>query len=132
MASTIRVEIKDFISSATSEHIAFAMSRASGNSAEEFSAIILALDTPGGSLDSTLDIIASIRKSKVPVIGYVYPQGRSAWSASTIILIATDYAAMAPVTTIGSAQPVRGETAINDPKVINAVTEKAVSLAGLG
>jgi len=102
------VEIKDFISSATSEHIASAVSRASGNSAEEFSAIILALDTPGGSLDSILDIIASIQESEVPVIGYVYPQGRSAWSAGTIILIATDYAAMAPVTTIGSAQPVRG------------------------
>jgi membrane-bound serine protease (ClpP class) len=125
------VEIKDFISSATSEHIASAVSRASGNSSEVFSAIILALDTPGGSLDSTLDIIASIQESEVPVIGYVYPQGRSAWSAGTIILIATDYAAMAPVTTIGSAQPVRGETPINDTKVINAITEKAVSLAEL-
>jgi membrane-bound serine protease (ClpP class) len=125
------VEIKDFISSATSEHIASAVSRASGNSTEEFSAIILALDTPGGSLDSTLDIIASIQESEVPVIGYVYPQGRSAWSAGTIILIATDYAAMAPVTTIGSAQPVRGQAPINDTKVINAVTEKAVSLAEL-
>jgi membrane-bound serine protease (ClpP class) len=125
------VEIKDFISSATSEHIASAVSRASDNSTEEFSAIILVLDTPGGSLDSTLDIIASIQESDVPVIGYVYPQGRSAWSAGTIILIATDYAAMAPVTTIGSAQPVRGETPINDTKVINAVTEKAISLAEL-
>src|SRR5919108_2416949 len=125
------VEIKDFISSATSEHIASAVSRASGNSSEVFSAIILALDTPGGSLDSTLDIIASIQESEVPVIGYVYPQGRSAWSAGTIILIGTDYAAMAPFTTIGSAQPVRGETPVNDTKVINAVTEKAVSHARL-
>jgi membrane-bound serine protease (ClpP class) len=126
------VDIKDFISSATSEHVASAVERASSSNAEEeFSAIILALDTPGGALDATLDIIASIQESEVPVIGYVYPQGRSAWSAGTIILIGTDYAAMAPVTTIGSAQPVRGDTPVNDTKVINAVTEKAVSMAEL-
>lgn len=127
------VEIKDFISSATSEHVASAVERASSsdNAEGEFSAIILALDTPGGALDATLDIIASIQESEVPVIGYVYPQGRSAWSAGTIILIGTDYAAMAPATTIGSAQPVMGETPVNDTKVINAITEKAVSLAEL-
>jgi membrane-bound serine protease (ClpP class) len=126
------VNIKDIISSATSEHVASAVDRASsGSTGEEFSAVILALDTPGGSLDATLDIIAEIQGSEVPVMGYVYPQGRSAWSAGTIILIATDYASMAPFTTIGSAQPVRGDTSINDTKVVNAVTEKAVSLAEL-
>jgi membrane-bound serine protease (ClpP class) len=127
------VDIKDIISSATAEHVATAVERASSSNAEEeeFDAIILALDTPGGALDATLDIITSIQESEVPVIGYVYPQGRSAWSAGTIILIGTDYAAMAPFTTIGSAQPVMGDTPINDTKVINAVTEKAISLAEL-
>ncbi len=38
---------------------------------------------------------------------------------------------MAPVTTIGSAQPVQGTEPVNDTKVINAVAEKAVSLAEL-
>jgi membrane-bound serine protease (ClpP class) len=92
---------------------------------------MLALDTPGGSLDAIFDIIDSIQQSPVPVIGHVYPQGRSAWSAGTIILHATDYAAMAPVTTIGSAQPVKGTELVNDTKVVNAVAEKAVSLAEL-
>lgn len=124
------VEIKDFISYATAEDVSDAVGQAS--SAEEgYSAIILALDTPGGSVDATLDIIASIQRSEVPVIGYVYPQGKSAWSAGTIILIATDYAAMAPVTTIGSAQPVRGDVPVNDTKIINALEEKVVSLAEL-
>jgi membrane-bound serine protease (ClpP class) len=123
------VDVNDIISSATAEHVESAVERASAN--PEFSAIILALDTPGGALDATLDIITSIQESEVPVIGYVYPQGRSAWSAGTIILIGTDYAAMAPFTTIGSAQPVMGNTPVNDTKVINAVTEKAVSLAEL-
>ena len=129
------VDVKDFISSGTSEDISTALqstSPAAGSSSHTpFSAVVLALDTPGGSLDATFDIIDSIQQSPVPVIGYVYPQGKSAWSAGTIILLATDYAAMAPVTTIGSAQPVQGTEPVNDTKVINAVAEKAVSLAEL-
>lgn len=122
------VNVRDFISSATSEHVASAMERAS---AEDYSGVLIALDTPGGSVDATLKIIESIQASEVPVIGYVYPQGKSAWSAGTIILLGTDYAAMAPFTTIGSAQPVLGNMPINDTKTINAITEKVVTLAEL-
>ncbi len=129
------VDVKDFISSGTAEDISMAIQSTTlpgaGSSSPSFSAVILALDTPGGSLDATFDIIDAIQQSPVPVIGYVYPQGTSAWSAGTIILLATDYAAMAPVTTIGSAQPVQGTEPVNDTKVINAVAEKAVSLAEL-
>lgn len=128
------VDVKDFISSGTAEDITSALqstSPAPGTLSPPFSAVILALDTPGGSLDATFDIIEAIQQSPVPVIGYVYPPGKSAWSAGTIILLATDYAAMAPVTTIGSAQPVQGTEPVNDTKVINAVSEKAVSLAEL-
>jgi membrane-bound serine protease (ClpP class) len=129
------VDVKDFISSGTAEDISAAIQSTSpsaeSSSSSNFSAVILALDTPGGSLDATFDIIEAIQQSPVPVMGYVYPQGKSAWSAGTIILLATDYAAMAPVTTIGSAQPVQGTEPVNDTKVINAVAEKAVSLAEL-
>jgi membrane-bound serine protease (ClpP class) len=128
------VDVKDFISSGTAEDISTAIQSTSptaGSSQSSFSAVILALDTPGGSLDATFGIIDAIQQSPVPVIGYVYPQGRSAWSAGTIILLATDYAVMAPVTTIGSAQPVQGTEPVNDTKIINAVAEKAVSLAEL-
>jgi membrane-bound serine protease (ClpP class) len=38
---------------------------------------------------------------------------------------------MAPVTTMGSAQPVRRTEPVNDTKVVNVVAEKAVSLAEL-
>jgi membrane-bound serine protease (ClpP class) len=131
------VDVKDFISSGTAEDISAAIlstspsAGTSSSSSPTFSAVILALDTPGGSLDATFDIIDAIQQSPVPVIGYVYPQGKSAWSAGTIILLATDYAAMASVTTIGSAQPIQGTEPVNDTKVINAVAEKAVSLAEL-
>ncbi|WP_158385701.1 NfeD family protein [Candidatus Nitrososphaera evergladensis] len=133
------VDVKDIISSATADHISSAISRASDSreevddksSSSNFSAVIIALDTPGGSVDATFKIIESIQSSKVPVIGYVYPQGKSAWSAGTIILLATDYAAMAPFTTIGSAQPVAGGIPVNDTKIVNAITEKIVTLAQL-
>jgi membrane-bound serine protease (ClpP class) len=135
------VDVKDFISSATSENIATAIEQASSSSSsfsttttndqDYYSAIILALDTPGGSLDATLSILESMQKSPIPIITYVYPEGKSAWSAGTIILIAGDYAAMAPVTTIGSAQPVLGNQPVNDTKTINAVKEKVVSLSEL-
>lgn len=122
------VEIKDFISSATAEHMNSAVDTASR---DEYSAILMILDTPGGSLDATLEIIEHIQRSDVPVIGYVYPAGKSAWSAGTILLLASDYAAMAPFTTIGSAQPVLGTQPINDTKIINALVEKVVTFAEL-
>jgi membrane-bound serine protease (ClpP class) len=125
------VDIKGFISAATSENIADAVIHASSaidNNQSQYSAIILGLDTPGGSVDATLKIIETLQKSPIPIITYVYPQGKSAWSAGTIILLAGDYAAMAPVTTIGSAQPVLGSEPVNDTKIINAIKEKVVSL----
>lgn len=124
------VDVKGFISSATSENIADAIKQINSDSNHsQYSAIILVLDTPGGSLDATLNILEIIQKSPVPIITYVFPQGTSAWSAGTIILLAGDYAAMSPVTTIGSAQPVLGTTPVNDTKVINALKEKIVSVA---
>ncbi|MCX8191907.1 MAG: hypothetical protein N3F06_03780, partial [Nitrososphaerales archaeon] len=47
------------------------------------------------------------------------------------ILMATDLAAMAPYTTIGSSQPVMGTTPINDTKIINAYVKKIEVLAQL-
>jgi membrane-bound serine protease (ClpP class) len=93
---------------------------------EDYEALVITLNTPGGGLQETLNIIESIDASPVPVIGYVYPEGTKAWSAGTLILISTDIAAMAPFTVIGSAQPVQaspagGSEPINDSKIINAI-----------
>ena len=102
--------------------------RAALQEAEEggFQAVMLLLDTPGGGLTETYEILGQIEKTKLPVIGYVYPEGAVAWSAGTLILMGCDVAAMAPRCIIGSAQPVRlsplGESEpINDSKTINAI-----------
>ncbi|MBW6470896.1 MAG: nodulation protein NfeD [Methanosarcinaceae archaeon] len=97
--------------------------------AGNFEALIITLNTPGGGLDETFNIIESIDQSDIPVIGYVYPEGVKAWSAGTLILISTDIAAMAPHTIIGSAQPVEmsatGIEPIEDSKIVNAIVALA-------
>lgn len=78
------------------------------NSAQAMGArcLILQLDTPGGLLDSTKDIVQAFYKSSVPVVVYVAPAGATATSAGCFITMASDVAAMAPDTTIGAAHPV--------------------------
>jgi len=73
---------------------------------EGAAAILVELDTPGGLLASTKDIIQAILNAKVPVIVYVAPRGAWAASAGTFITMAGHVAAMAPGTSIGAAHPV--------------------------
>jgi membrane-bound serine protease (ClpP class) len=69
-------------------------------------ACIIELDTPGGLLDSTEEIVQTIMNADVPVIVYVTPRGAWAASAGTFITLSAHIAAMAPGTTIGAAHPV--------------------------
>lgn len=69
-------------------------------------AVVLRINTPGGLLDSTNEIVQEILASAVPVIAYVYPSGGHAASAGFIILVSADVAAMAPGTNTGAAHPV--------------------------
>jgi membrane-bound serine protease (ClpP class) len=69
-------------------------------------AVILVLDTPGGNVSVTLEIIQKIRTSDVPVIVFVGPRGAKAASAGLLITLAGHAAAMAPDTAIGASSPV--------------------------
>ncbi len=121
--TVLTVDMKGTINPASDDIVLAALERAE---AEDARALLLLLDTPGGGLAETTEILRLIDESEIPVIGYVHPEGSVAWSAGTIILMGSDIAAMAPHTIIGSAQPVQfsptGSTVpVNDSKTINAI-----------
>ena len=66
-------------------------------------ALVIELDTPGGLLDTTRNIVQDISESEIPVIVWVTPEGAHAASAGTFITIAGHVAAMSPGTNIGAA-----------------------------
>lgn len=78
------------------------------NHAEEqnVAACIIELDTPGGLLDSTDEVVTTIMNAEVPIVVYVSPKGAWAASAGTFITLSGHIAAMTPGTTIGAAHPV--------------------------
>ena len=84
------------------DHIAGAIRRAESDGA---AAVIIQLDTPGGSGAAMQRIIESLN-SKVPTIVWVGPRGAKAASAGTFITLAANLAYMAPQTNIGAASPV--------------------------
>jgi membrane-bound serine protease (ClpP class) len=73
---------------------------------ENAEALIIRLNTPGGLVETTRDIVESIMESRVPVIVYVGPGGARAGSAGVFITLSGNIAAMAPGTNIGAAHPV--------------------------
>jgi membrane-bound serine protease (ClpP class) len=68
--------------------------------------VIVELNTPGGLLQATRDIVTEFLNTKVPIIVYVSPAGSRAASAGVFITLAAHVAVMAPGTNIGAAHPV--------------------------
>jgi len=97
------IRINGAIGPATANYVARAIDAAA---AQRDQCLIIELDTPGGLLESTKDIVQTFYASKVPVVVYVSPSGASAGSAGVFITLAADIAAMAPNTVIGAAHPV--------------------------
>ncbi len=72
-------------------------------------ALVLELDTPGGSLESTREMYSAMLAAKTPIVVWVAPNGARAASAGFFLLQAADVAVMAPGTNTGAAHPVGGQ-----------------------
>jgi membrane-bound serine protease (ClpP class) len=97
------IKIDGAIGPATANYIARALDVAA---AQGDKCLIIQLDTPGGLLQSTKEIVETFYYAKIPTVVYVAPSGASAASAGVFITLAANVAAMAPNTTIGAAHPV--------------------------
>lgn len=95
--------IDGVIAPTSADFLSRGIETASGNRAQF---LIVRLDTPGGLLASTRDMVEEILTSQIPVVVFVSPQGAQAASAGTFIVAAAHVAAMAPTTNIGAASPV--------------------------
>ncbi len=105
--STIMVmEIDGTIAPASLQYLDRAVQVAERNNAE---ALILQLNTPGGSVDAMNDMVQVMRASDVPIIVYISPRGAMAGSAGTLITLAGHASAMAPETIIGAASPINSD-----------------------
>ena len=99
----LAVEFENDINPVTADYLTGAIDKAED---EDYDAVVILMDTPGG-LDSAMrDIIKKELDSTVPVVVYVSPQGSRAASAGVFITMAADVAAMAPNTNIGSSTPI--------------------------
>ncbi len=116
-------KIEGVIDPATEEFIDNVITQAENT----HSMVILLLNTPGGLLDSAMNIVIRIDNSQVPVVGFVVDKW--AESAGTLILVTTHVAAMQPGTIIGSVQPIQYDPTrgtyqpINESKIINPLLE---------
>lgn len=109
------IRVNGAISPATAGYIGRAVDLAAER---QDTCLIIQLDTPGGLLESTKEIVQKLYSSKVPTVVYVAPSGANAASAGCFITLAADVAAMAPHTSIGAAHPVEmsggGEQKLDD------------------
>ena len=102
-AEVLKIVVNDTIQPITEEYISRAIDEAQRRNDL---AVLIEINTPGGLVQSTREIINKITNSSVPVILYVTPTGSRAGSAGIFILEAADVAAMAPGTNAGAAHPV--------------------------
>lgn len=73
--------------------------------AADASALIIDMDTYGGSLKAAVEMLGALMKSTIPTLTYV---NTNAGSAGALIALSTKRVYMAPVSAIGAAAPISG------------------------
>ena len=122
------IEIDAPITPVVAEYIIKSIDRAAKANAE---ALIIQLNTPGGLVDSTQQIVMKMMASEVPIVVYVAPSGGRAASAGVFITLAANIAAMAPTTHIGAAHPVQMQGKMDETMEKKAVNDLAAMMRGI-
>ncbi|MDT8396050.1 MAG: nodulation protein NfeD, partial [bacterium] len=99
----VQITVDGPISPVSADYIEKQLAAAVGEGA---GLLVLRLDTPGGLMTSTRQIVKALFAAEIPVAVYVAPPGARAASAGVFITMAAHVAAMAPGTNIGAAHPV--------------------------
>jgi len=119
------VELDGTITLVTERFISRALDEAEDAGAE---LVVIRIDTPGGMLDATRDIVTKLLAAEIPVVSYVAPDGARAASAGTFVTAAAGLAAMAPTTNIGAAAVITGEGEDLPETLGKKVTEDTAAL----
>src|SRR5258708_32802269 len=122
-AEVLKIVVKDTIQPISEGYIARAIDEAHRRNDQ---ALLIEINTPGGLVSSTREIIEKISASSVPVIVYVTPTGGHAGSAGIFILESADVTAMAHGTAAGAAHPVTliGPGQVKPDEEVNRKIEK--------
>jgi membrane-bound serine protease (ClpP class) len=121
--TVVSITVDATINPATAEFIHDAIAKAKKEKAE---CLIIHLNTPGGLLKSTRNIVGNILESAVPVVVYISPAGADAGSAGVFITLSANIAAMTPGTNIGAAHPVGMQTT-TDTVMYGKITNDAAA-----
>lgn len=108
----LRCELQGAVGAGSSEYLRACVREAETREAD---ALLVRLDTPGGALESTREIVGAFLTSPVPVLLWVGPSGARAGSAGVFLTLSAHVAGMAPGTNIGAAHPVSGPSG-QDPE----------------
>ena len=122
------IKIDAPITPVVAEYIIKSIDKASDRKAE---ALIIQLNTPGGLLESTTDIVMRMIASEVPIVVYVAPSGGRAASAGVFITMAANLAVMAPTTHIGAASPIQLEGKMDETMQRKAMNDTAAWARGI-
>jgi len=131
-ASAYVINVNSDIDQGTADTISRGLQLAESTQAQ---AVVIQLNTNGGLLGSTEDIVDAMTAAEnagITVVVYVGPQGARAFSAGAFIAMASNYIAMDNGTVIGSSTPVLGSV---DPseraKITNGLSAWMQTLAQL-
>ncbi len=126
--TVLLIKIDAPITPMIAEFIIKSIDKAAKQNAE---ALIIEMDTPGGLVESTREIVKKMLASEVPTVVYVAPDGSRAASAGVFITLTANIAAMAPNTRMGSASPVQMEGKMDETMAKKVTNDLAAMIRGI-